>query len=143
LPISQNIANKKDVARMAERIGFSTRPCSKLDRHATPEDLMAECTGSALRWETVGIVLSVAALLLLSSPQNVTETYRTQTCVQGRSALVHETIIASELCFSICGQYTEHKYLTVWHTYQSLLALRAFHGDSGEWGDKTMCDCRA
>lgn len=57
-----------DLRRMSERVWENTmRPISGLlNRHTTPQDFCANITGDFLRWEVVGIVVTLTSLLAQS-----------------------------------------------------------------------------
>jgi hypothetical protein len=60
--------NPSDLRLMSEKIWENTmRPVSRfLNRHTTPQEFCANVTGPFLRWEVVGIIVSLVSLVAQS-----------------------------------------------------------------------------
>jgi hypothetical protein len=60
--------NPTDLKLMSERIwGNTVRPVSRiLNEHTTPREFCANVTGAFLRWEVIGILVSLVSLVAQS-----------------------------------------------------------------------------
>jgi hypothetical protein len=127
---------------MSEKIWQNTlKPVSQLlHRNTAPRDFCAAVTGENLRWEIVGIIVTLVALLggsLSGMPKDVFLDVRTRVtdltpdgdptfCSHeeapvDRAALVLKMHNASEICLSFCDDFSVLNDLYLWLLYENTI----------------------
>lgn len=113
--------NPKDLRRMSERIWQNTlKPVSRLlDRHTSPRVFCAAVTGENLRWEIVGIVVTLVALLCQSLSDADPIFCAKDAPLEDRAALILRTHNASEICIGFCEDFAIVNDLYLWFLYEN------------------------
>ncbi|KAF1978978.1 hypothetical protein BU23DRAFT_524667 [Bimuria novae-zelandiae CBS 107.79] len=113
--------NLKELRRMSEKIWQNTlKPVSRLlNRHTKPREFCAAVTGENLRWEVVGIVLTLVALLC-DSLSDVDPIFCSKDApLEDRATLILRTHNASEICIGFCEDFAIVNDLYLWFLYEN------------------------
>ncbi|KAF1953467.1 hypothetical protein CC80DRAFT_149754 [Byssothecium circinans] len=112
---------KHDLRLMSEKIWDNTlKPMSRLlNRNTTAREFCTSVTGEYLRWETVGIVLTLVALLCgsLSDGDPIFCTH--DAAPIDRAATLLKTHNASNICVEFCDDWGVLNDLSLWLLYEN------------------------
>ncbi|KAL1596647.1 hypothetical protein SLS60_009295 [Paraconiothyrium brasiliense] len=113
--------NPKELRRMSERIWQNTlKPVSRLlNRHTSPREFCAAVTGENLRWEIVGMVVTLVALLCQSLSDADPIFCSHNAPLEDRAALILRTHNASEICIGFCEDFAIVNDLYLWFLYEN------------------------
>ncbi|KAH3920376.1 hypothetical protein HBH56_003700 [Parastagonospora nodorum] len=113
--------NPLDLSLMSEKIWENTlRPVSRfLNRHTTPREFCANVTGPFLRWEVVGILVSLVSLVAQSLKDGDPMFCSHDNAPVDRAALALKTHNASEMCVQFCDDFGVINDLYLWLLYEN------------------------
>lgn len=114
LPLSKRMLDSpssEELCTLTTTLDINTSRDIKLDPSATAIELINACTGTMLRWETLGIVFAATALCV--SRFSVTLSVPNQ-----KGELLENLLTASHDCLLKGG----HTFLSTWHMHQDLVA---------------------
>ncbi|KAF2440004.1 hypothetical protein P171DRAFT_447960 [Karstenula rhodostoma CBS 690.94] len=113
--------NPKELRRMSERIWHNTlKPVSRLlHRHTSPREFCTAVTGENLRWEIVGIIVTLVALLCQSLSDADPIFCTDKAYVEDRAAIILRTHNASEICIGFCEDFAIVNDLYLWFLYEN------------------------
>lgn len=96
-----------DLKRMSEKIWENTlKPVSRLlNRHTTPRGFCASVTGEFLRWEIVGLVITLVSLLAQSLKDGDPIFCTAEQVPTDRATLALRMLNGSEMCVSFCDDF--------------------------------------
>ena len=113
--------NPKDLRQMSERIWQNTlKPVSPLlNRHTGPRTFCAAVTGENIRWEIIGIIVTIVALLCHSLSEADPIFCSKDLPLEDRAAFILKTHNASEICIGFCEDYAIANDLYLWFLYEN------------------------
>ncbi|KAL5381318.1 hypothetical protein DPSP01_007309 [Paraphaeosphaeria sporulosa] len=113
--------NPKELQRMSARIWENTmKPVSRLlHRHTSPREFCSAVTGENLRWEIVGMIVTLVALLCQSLSDADPIFVSDKTCLEDRAAIILRTHNASEICIGFCEDFAIVNDLYLWFLYEN------------------------
>ncbi|KAF2703823.1 hypothetical protein K504DRAFT_538630 [Pleomassaria siparia CBS 279.74] len=122
---------------LSERIWDNTlkAPCDLLKRHTSPRDFCARTTGNDLRWEVVGIIVTLVALLAKTLQDGDPIFCSHDDPPVDREALALKCFNASELCVGFCTDHDLINDIFLWLLYENTLLYCSMHttGSYGNW----------
>ncbi|KAL5385470.1 hypothetical protein PMIN06_005624 [Paraphaeosphaeria minitans] len=113
--------NPKELRRMSERIWENTmKPVSRLlHRHTSPREFCSAVTGENLRWEIVGIIVTLVALLCQSLSDADPIFLSDKAYLEDRAAIILRTHNASEICIGFCEDFAIVNDLYLWFLFEN------------------------
>lgn len=111
--------NPKELRRMSERIWQNTLKPVLLNRQSSPREFCAAVTGENLRWEIVGIIMTLVALLCQSLSDADPIFCTDYTTVENRAAIILRAHNASEICIGFCEDFAIVNDLYLWFLYEN------------------------
>ncbi|KAH7377712.1 hypothetical protein BKA66DRAFT_560870 [Pyrenochaeta sp. MPI-SDFR-AT-0127] len=113
-----------DLRLMSERIWENTlKPVSRLlDRHTTPQNFCTNVTGNFLRWEVVGIIVTLVSLVAQSLKDGDSVFCSHDEAPVDRAGLALKMCNASEMCVSFCDDFGVLNDLYLWLLYENSVA---------------------
>lgn len=113
--------NPKDLRRMSERIWQNTlKPVAPLlKQHPNPRDFCAAVTGENIRWEIVGMIVTLVALLCQSLSDADPIFCSKDSPLEDRAAIILRTHNASEICIGFCEDFAIVNDLYLWFLYEN------------------------
>ncbi|KAF2868108.1 hypothetical protein BDV95DRAFT_157941 [Massariosphaeria phaeospora] len=110
-----------EIRSMSEKIWENTaKPLSSLlNRHTTPREFCAMVTGEHLRWEVVGIIVTLVALLALTLQDGDPIFCSHDEPPVNRIALALKAHNASEMCVALCTDFGLMNDLFLWLLYEN------------------------
>jgi hypothetical protein len=131
-------AQKTDGLRlMSERLWENTtKPLSRLlDRHTKPRDFVENTTGDNLRWEVVGIIMTLVGILAQSLQDGDPIFCSHDEPPVDRSALALKAFHASDACVSFCKDFDIMNDLFLWLLYEYTILACSLHatGSHRNW----------
>ncbi|KAH7392442.1 hypothetical protein DE146DRAFT_141069 [Phaeosphaeria sp. MPI-PUGE-AT-0046c] len=113
-----------DLRLMSEKIWENTlTPVSRrLDRHTTPREFCASVTGAFLRWEVVGILVTLVSLVVQSLKDGDPVFCSQDDAPVDRAMLALKMYNASELCVQFCDDFGVLNDLYLWLLYENAIA---------------------
>ncbi|KAF1840198.1 uncharacterized protein K460DRAFT_348380 [Cucurbitaria berberidis CBS 394.84] len=113
-----------DLRLMSEKIWENTlRPVSPLlHRHTTPREFCANVTGRFLRWEVVGILVTLVSLVAQSLKDGDPVFCSHDEPPVDRAALARRMCNASEMCVNFCDDFGVLNDLYLWLLYENSVA---------------------
>jgi hypothetical protein len=113
--------NSKELRRMSERIWQNTlKPLSRLlNRHTKPREFCAAVTGENLRWEVVGTIVTLVAMLCQSLSDADPIFCSHDAPLEDRAAIILRTHNASEICMGFCEDFAIVNDLYLWFLYEN------------------------
>ncbi|KAF2679208.1 hypothetical protein K458DRAFT_314916, partial [Lentithecium fluviatile CBS 122367] len=112
--------NPSELRVMSEQIWQNTlKPVSRLlNRNTTPREFCAAVTGEGLRWEVVGIIVTLVSLLAGSLSDGDPIFCSHDDAPVDRAALTLRTHNAAEICLSFCDDFSVLNDLYLWLLYE-------------------------
>jgi hypothetical protein len=116
-----------DLQLMSEKVWENTlRPtCRLLNKHTTPREFSRNITGAFLRWEVVGIIVSLVSLLAQSLKDGDPVFCTHEEAPENRAALAFRMHGASEMCISFCDDFGVLNDLYLWLLYENFISCRS------------------
>lgn len=113
--------NPKELRRMSEKIWQNTlNPVSRLlNRHTSPREFCAAVSGENLRWEVVGMIVTLVALLCQSLSDADPIFCAKDGPLEDRAALILRTHNASEILIGFCEDFAIVNDLYLWFLYEN------------------------
>ncbi|KAF2107677.1 hypothetical protein BDV96DRAFT_293460 [Lophiotrema nucula] len=108
---------------------------SLLNRHTTPREFSANTTGENLRWEVVGIVFTMVALLAGSLQDGDPIFCSHDDPPINRNALVLKAHNAGEACLNFCKDFDVINDIYLWLLYEHTVVSNSLHakGSYSNW----------
>ncbi|KAF1994633.1 hypothetical protein P154DRAFT_367137 [Amniculicola lignicola CBS 123094] len=116
-----------DLRFMSEKVwSNTTKPLSQLlNRHTTPTEFSASVTGENLRWEIVGIVMTLVCLVSQTLHDGDAIFCPPNEPPLDRRALATETANAAEACVKMCTDFDIMNDLFLWLLYEFTVAFNS------------------
>ncbi|KAH7066564.1 hypothetical protein FB567DRAFT_542217 [Paraphoma chrysanthemicola] len=113
-----------DLRLMSQKICENTlTPVSQtLKRHTTPREFCASATGPFLRWEVVGIIVTLVSLVAQSLKDGDPIFCSHDDAPVDRAALALKMHNASEMCVQFCDEFGVLNDLYLWLLYENTIA---------------------
>ncbi|KAE8145297.1 putative C6 transcription factor [Aspergillus avenaceus] len=123
----------------------SRNTCKPLVAHAglTVEEYCASFTGGNLRWEAVGIVLSLSGIAILSTSDDDQDLMQAAPASEARSRLRAQIVDASNACLNFCDQASLVNELLGFAQYQDVMLKTQYYGDSSYQAWRRLGDLSA
>lgn len=114
---------------MSQKIWENTliAPCDLLHRHTSPRDFFAKTTGDNLRWEVVGIIMTVVALFATSLQDGDPIFCSHDDPPVDREALALKCFNASEFCLGFCTDHDLMNDIFLWFLYVNTIIYCTMH----------------
>jgi hypothetical protein len=128
--IRQLTAPDADIAEMYANITKNTGKPLDVPSNMLPSEFHTLLTGSNLRWETLGLVLAIAA----SNAQFTSELDPIFTLEDGskldREVYIEEAMQGTNDCITLCQAHGAVNDVMVWFVYGNLHVVSSFYGDN-------------
>jgi len=136
-------AQPADLKLMSEKIWENTlKPVSRLlDRNTKPRKFCESVTGEFLRWEVVGLIVTLVSLLAQSLKGEIVVSFSSHVLTRNtdgdpifcateevptdRAELALQMLNASEMCVSFCDDFNVLNDLYLWLLYENSIAYHA------------------
>lgn len=118
--------------QLAISISITKNTCRKLELEVDilPNNFYETFTGTALRWEALGLLFTWAALALLHLPLDDKLAAKfTEAQDTNKASCVSTLVYYSNLCISLCKEYAPPNDVFLWLLHESLTLTAQFYGD--------------
>lgn len=107
----------------------TSRPLT-IHRSMTVHDYCALFTGKSLRWESLGIVLSISGISLMSTSDNDPDLVQAAPSSEARERLRAQIVEASSICLNFCDQASSINELLGFAQYNDIMLKTQHFGDT-------------
>ncbi|GMG42321.1 unnamed protein product [Aspergillus oryzae var. brunneus] len=109
----------------------TSRPLT-IHRSMTVDDYCASFTGKSLRWESLGIVLSISGISLMSTSDNDPDLVQAAPSSEARERLRAQIVEASSICLNFCDQASSINELLGFAQYNDIMLKTQHFGDTSD-----------
>ncbi|OOO10181.1 hypothetical protein OAory_01059890 [Aspergillus oryzae] len=120
----------------------TSRPLT-IHRSMTVHDYCALFTGKSLRWESLGIVLSISGISLMSTSDNDPDLVQAAPSSEARERLRAQIVEASSICLNFCDQASSINELLGFAQYNDIMLKTQHFGDTSYQAWRRLGDLSA
>ena len=141
-------AREHDLLEVSRGICLNSQKPLELATCATAQTYIESCVGQNLRWETLGILISIVGASAVTLPEGDKTMFSGDEYRNNRESFANEMAAQCDIVLSFCDHYIQPNDLMLWLMFENFKLVTMHRGDSSKHYDSlrakalgTLTDC--